>query len=337
MRRLSGSALLPRYCTRVGWRQCIGSIGNVRGIACKVIESSSGIDIIGTRAAEIRRRELLFRWLRRLVVPAFSIYGLFLLRPTEGHFLRYAAERRHLDTAFNAWFPPVALGIPKESASTVAPATTTAPTAASASSPTNGEVVGRETLSPPNAIAAAFRSERDREWAAQRFNYKKGSEDEERVARKRLLFARDRVYFSDDTVVETIRSQSDQLEELSALREHPPMHLLSEQLNTIAEESRRYASALAAAGNRKLADDDGAALPTSVRSDAAAISSPSAVAPRPRAGAASAVVVPPTVEVQFEDHFLFATAAIIFRDCDHRVVRTMRFIGACGMMWKELA
>ncbi|KAK7201644.1 hypothetical protein NESM_000229200 [Novymonas esmeraldas] len=227
------------------------------------------------RAVAIQRRELVYRWLRRLVVPAFSAYGLFVVRPTEGHFLRYAAERRHLDPAFNVWFPPVAAASPEESAAAALPP-----------------------ASDTSAVAAAFRTERDRAWAAQRFNYTRGSEDEERVARKRLLFARDRVHQPDDTVVETIRSPSERIEDLRALQEHPPMHLLSEQLSNIAVVSHRYRAATAAAAE---------------------------AAP------------PPPIEIHVEDRYFFATAAILFRDRDSRVVHTMRFIGACGMLWKEIA
>ncbi|CAJ1019796.1 hypothetical protein, conserved [Leishmania lindenbergi] len=312
MRRLGGSVLLARYCTRRVGPCCSGSICSSRGIASTATVSpstSNGAEAAAAsaarlaRAAQIRRRELLFQWMRRLVVPAFSIYGLFLLRPTEGHFLRYVAERRHLDTTFNAWFPPVAVGSPANSGSKKALAAR-AQTPASVSSLTGRtDAKGGASSLLPEAAATAFRSERDREWASKRFHYKKGSEDEERVASRCLLFARDRVHLPDDTVVETIRSRSEQLEEIRALREHPPMHLLSEQLNTIAEESHRYAAALAAA----------------------------AVQP------AAAVSMPPQVEIQFEDRTLFATAAIVFRDRDGRVVRAMRFIGACGMVWKEVA
>ncbi|CAG9571309.1 hypothetical protein LMJF_14_1155 [Leishmania major strain Friedlin] len=346
MRRLRGSAHLTRHWTRRAEPHCSGVICGSRSITSTPTASSStssGTDAGAAgaarlaRAAEIRRKELLFRWLRRLVVPAFSIYGLFLLRPTEGHFLRYVAERRHLDASFNAWFPPVTVGSPTEPGSKVEPAKR-APTATNTSSPTGGAGAnGGASSMAPGVIPTVFRSERDREWAAQRFNYKKGSDDEERVARKRLLFARDRVHLPDDTVVETIRSPTEQLEELRALREHPPMHLLSEQLNSIAEESHRYAAALAAAAAAQPADPKDVASPASLRSDAAATSSLDGVALPPLPGAAAVVSSPPQVEIQFEDRSLFATAAILFRDRDDRVVRAMRFIGACGMVWKEVA
>ncbi|CBZ24979.1 hypothetical protein LMXM_14_1155 [Leishmania mexicana MHOM/GT/2001/U1103] len=343
MRRLRGSSHLTCYWIQRAEPRCSGAIcgsRSITGTATASSSTSSGTDagaasaVLLARAAEIRRNELLFRWLRCLVVPAFSIYGLFLLRPTEGHFLRYVAERRHLDASFNAWFPPVAVGSPTEPGSKVEPSRST-PTATSTSSPTGGAgTKGGASSLAPGAIPTVFRSERDREWAAQRFNYKRGSDDEERVARKRLLFARDRVHLSDDTVIETIRSPSEQLEELRALHEHPPMHLLSEQLNTIAEESHRYAVSLAAAQS---ADPKDVASPASLKGDGAVTLSLDGVALPPSRGAAAVVSVPPQVEIQFEDRSLFATAVIVFRDRDNRVVRAMRFIGACGMIWKEVA
>ncbi|CBZ32781.1 hypothetical protein LDBPK_141230 [Leishmania donovani] len=348
MGQLRGSAHLTRHWTRRAEPHCSGVTCGSRSITSTPTASpstSSDTDAGAAsaarlaRAAEIRRKELLFRWLRRLVVPAFSIYGLFLLRPTEGHFLRYVAERRHLDAPFNAWFPPIIVSSTTEPGSKVEPAKR-APTATSTSSPTGGAgAKGGAPSLAPEVIPTVFRSERDREWAAQRFNYKKGSDDEERVARKRLLFARDRVHLPDDTVVETIRSPSEQLEELRALREHPPMHLLSEQLNSIAEESHRYAATLAtaAAAAAQLTDPKDVASPASLSSDAAATSSLDGVASPPSQGAAAVVSSPPQVEIQFEDRSLFATAAILFRDRDDRVVRAMRFIGACGMIWKEVA
>ncbi|KAG5505169.1 hypothetical protein JIQ42_04357 [Leishmania sp. Namibia] len=341
MQRLGGGVLFACCGTRREELRCHGSICTRRAIVGTAAMSTPASSDTGSnpasaarlaRAAEIRRREMLLRWLRCLVIPFFSVYGLFLLRPTEGHFLRYVAERRHLDTAFNAWFPPVAVGSTAQPGTKVAP-DTRALTATGVPSP-KGEAGARgEASLPPEAIVTVFRSERDREWAAKRFKYKKGSDDEERVARKRLLFARDRVHLPDDTVVETIRSRSERLEELRALREHPPMHLLSEQLNSIAEESHRYAAAAAA----QSAHGKDAASPAPLSNGAAATPSLNRVTSLPSRGATAAASVPPKVELRFEDRFLYATAAILFRDCDDRVVRTMRFIGVCGMLWKEVA
>ncbi|GET87145.1 hypothetical protein LtaPh_1412000 [Leishmania tarentolae] len=347
MRRMRGSVPIACYSTRRAELQRPGVIYGNRSIASAattLTSTSSGTDASAAsaarlaRAAEIRRKELLFRWLRRLVVPAFSIYGLFLLRPTEGHFLRYVAERRHLDADFNAWFPPVAAGCPTEPRSKVelakCPLSATSTPSSAGGTDSNA---GTSSLAS-SAISTAFRSERDREWAAKRFNYKKGSADEERVARRRLLFARDRVHLVDDTVVETIRSPSEQLEELRALREHPPMHLLSEQLNTIAEESHRYAAAVAAAAAAAAESEESKDVetPASRMRDAAATLSLERVA-SPPLGAAAAVSMPPQVEILFEDRSLFSTASILFRDLDGHVVRTMRFLGVCGMLWKEIA
>jgi hypothetical protein len=274
------------------------------------------------RAAQIQRNEAFFRWLRRLVVPAFSIAGLIVLRPTEGHFLRYVAERRHLDADFNAWFPPVAAPTPAEKGGDSPTTIITVKAAAAASALSSLLSLAKKTTraeeevegdaSPPTTanksvakvdVNTAFRSPQDRDWAAQRFHYKKGSEDEERVARRRLLFARERAYLPDDTVVETIRSTEAQMEELRALREHPPMHLLREQLDALVGESKRYRAAVGSA-----------------EGNAASTTPPT----------------PPQVLIEFEDHRLFATGAIVFRDKDGNVGRTMSFVGACGMLWKEL-
>lgn len=237
------------------------------------------------RAEAIRRNEGILRWLRRLVVPAFFLWGLFVLRPTEGHFLRYVAERRHLDADFNAWFPPVTTA----GAGGVTDAASEDSTTSNTRSSNSGRLGNDDVL-------AAFRTPQDRDWAAQKFHYKKGSEDEERVARRRLLFARERAYLPDDTVVETIRSQEAQMAELRAQREHPPMHLLSEQLDAVAEESRRYS--------------------------VSATATQEAV---------------PQVFLQFQDRRFFATASIEFRDRSGNVGRTMRFVGACGMLWRQLS
>ncbi|KPA77320.1 putative mitochondrial Hypothetical protein [Leptomonas pyrrhocoris] len=246
--------------------------------------NSSASSAHSKRAAQIRRNEGILRWLRRLVVPAFCLWGLFVLRPTEGHFLRYLAERRHLDADFNAWFPPVTMAA-----------------AANSAAPTDPASVRTD-------VSATFRTPQDRDWAAQKFRYKKGSDDEERVARRRLLFARERSYLADDTVVETIRSPAAQLEELQELRDHPPMHLLREQLDALVVESKDYTGKVGAA--------------------AAAAAGEEAAKARPP--------TPPQVLILFDDHRLFSTGAIVFRDKDSHVGRTMRFVGACGMLWRQI-
>lgn len=300
--RATAAAPLPMPCITARYASSSSSASNNKSSGASGTPRSATHPAASAartaRAEAIRRREMLLRWLRRLVVPAFSLYGLFLLRPTEGHFLRYVAERRHLEPDFNAWFPPVTI----DAAAHAATSSSASPQGAAAHGTGGG------------ASAAAFRNERDRDWAAQRFQFKKGSEDEERVARRRLLFARDREYLADDTVVEKIRSPAEQLEELRALREHPPMHLLSEQLNSIAAQSHRYAAEKANAD---------------ASTEAAPRSPPAPATPPPPP--------PPQVELEFEDHTLFATAAIRFHDRDGRLVRTMRFVGACGLMWKGIA
>lgn len=281
--------------------------------------SSSSSSPYRKRGEQIRRNEELYRWLRRLVVPAFSLMGLFVLRPTEGHFLRYVAERRHLDTDFNAWFPPV-----------TTPSTRADNEQASAHDDVKKQNKSMEPPSPPSTsstskddtrrtaqmdVLTAFRTPQDRDWAAQKFHYEKGSEDEERVARRRLLFARERAYLPDDTVVETIRSAEEQMAELRALREHPPMHLISEQLDNMMEESKRYKAE------------------TSTMTDEANVA---ASATTTAAGERTTSSSPPQVLIEFEDHRLFATGKIVFRDVEGHVGRTMRFVGACGMLWKQL-
>ncbi|CBH12497.1 hypothetical protein, conserved [Trypanosoma brucei gambiense DAL972] len=53
------------------------------------------------RAQRIRRQEMFFRHLRRLVVPAFAGYGLYVTRPHEGHFIRYLVDRSRHEAFFN--------------------------------------------------------------------------------------------------------------------------------------------------------------------------------------------------------------------------------------------
>ncbi|KPI83097.1 hypothetical protein ABL78_7875 [Leptomonas seymouri] len=261
------------------------------------------------RGDQIRRNEEALRWLRRLVVPAFFIWGLFVLRPTEGHFLRYVAERRHLDPDFNAWFPPVAAPHTVEGGAANARAPSKSLFSFLWIANDGATNTGASPLAPSDAasggadVLTAFRSPQDRDWAAQRFNYTKGSEDEERVARRRLLFARERAYLADDTVVETIRSPEAQMEELRTLREHPPMHLLREQLDALMADSKQYM--VAAAATR---EGDNAEVPT-----------------------------PPQILIKFEGHRLYATGAIVFCDTHGHVGRTMRFAGACGMLWKQIS
>lgn len=247
-----------------------------------------------TRAEHIRKTERRMRWLRALVVPAFTIYGLVILRPTEGHFLRYLAERRHLDPSFNAWFPPL----------------TRSDGDGDGDRAGQGKRKDKESQTARRGPAAGTGSgveskPVDRDWLRRRLRVE-SKEDEERIARHRLLFSRTHNYSaaagsSDGHAPVVVKSREQRQRELEEQREHPPMHLLSDQLNAIAALSHRYHEESAA--------------------------SLSAAQPPP----------PPPIEVRFTDRALFATASVVLHGPAGEPVNTMRFIGACGMMWWQLA
>ncbi|CAD2219364.1 hypothetical protein, conserved [Angomonas deanei] len=194
---------------------------------------------LSKRAAQIRRQETVFRWLRRLVIPAFTVYGLVILRPTEGHFLRYLAERRHLEPTFNSLFPP----LPQEK---------TTP-----------------------AIVA-----------------KKNVQDD-RLERRRRLFVRETKFVASE---EDEESPSRSALADSSTEDHPPMHLLRQQLDKIMEDSKAYK----------------------------------------QSSSSGTTVDPPTVLIQFRDNWLFATSQLTLHNSRGEAVYHLRFVGFCGMLWKQI-
>nr|CCC91492.1 conserved hypothetical protein [Trypanosoma congolense IL3000] len=60
-----------------------------------------GVGCYSERARRIQRQQTLYRNLRRLVVPTFVGYGLYITRPREGHFIRYVAERSRSESLIN--------------------------------------------------------------------------------------------------------------------------------------------------------------------------------------------------------------------------------------------
>lgn len=237
------------------------------------------------RAEQIRKQEQRLRWLRAMVIPAFTLYGLFILRPTNGHFLRYLAERRHLEPSFNALFPPLR------------------------KLEEDGDGGGNAT-SPRRTEPAIDRttSARETAWLRRRFRTE-SKEDEERVARRKLLFAREHNYSAvadeDGHVPVVVKSAEQRQRELDEQREHPPMHMLGEQLDAIAALSHAYHEQQQ---QRQQSPDAGRPPPT-----------------------------PPPIEIAFTDHTFFANASVTLRGPGGETVKTMRFLGVCGMMWKQIA
>lgn len=245
------------------------------------------------RAEEIRQREVRMRWARMLVIPAFTLYGLFILRPTDGHLLRYIAERRHHEPYFNDLFPPLAL--PEGSSSS-----------------------GGGGRPAPNSAA-------ERAWMKSRLRAD-SAEDEARLARRKLLFSREQNYAAtpDEAgqVPTFVKSAQERQRELEDQRWHPPMHLLSDQLNAIVARSREYHAAVVSEGLANTGSGGGGDKSTGVASKNV-VKSPALVAP--------------PIELVFHDRTFFATAAINFNDTKGQPVKTLRFIGACGMMWKQVS
>ncbi|RNF22367.1 uncharacterized protein Tco025E_03257 [Trypanosoma conorhini] len=187
--------------------------------AAAAAEGSHGYS---ARAQRIRRQELFFRQLRRLIIPGFLAYGMFVARPQEGHFLRYLAERRHHDVEFNRLFPPLPAEAPGKR---------------------EGDVACR------GAAGGRWAG-----WLRRRTSDCGGgggaTDDEARLARRRLLFSRERAYSSPDggEVFRPIDAVQ-RAEELALRREHPPMHLLSAQLQELMKASKAYAATGAAQGS----------------------------------------------------------------------------------------
>lgn len=95
----------------------------------------------------LRRRAMLSSFVRHMFVPGLTLYGLFLLRPREGQFIRYLAEKRHFDAQFNELFPPL-------NPTASAPAVTAIAAAPSSRSPTNNKDLptsNNNTSSPPSS------------------------------------------------------------------------------------------------------------------------------------------------------------------------------------------
>ncbi|KAF8290211.1 hypothetical protein TcG_04523 [Trypanosoma cruzi] len=223
------------------------------------------------RAQRIRRQEFFFRQLRRLIIPGFLAYGLFIARPQEGHFLRYLAERRHHDAAFNRLFPPLPAGQSDER------------TTREGSTPRRGD-------SGWGWVGSLRRQARGGGGGEE-------SDDEARLARRRLLFARERAYSSSDGG-EVFRSvdAAQRAAELASRQEHPPMHLLSQQLQELMRASKSYEAK----------------------------------------GSAEAATVVLPVRFEFKDRVFFSTASVVFTDSTGASERRLRFFGVCGMMWWEV-
>ncbi|KEG12736.1 hypothetical protein DQ04_01461070 [Trypanosoma grayi] len=230
--------------------------------------SEVGAGMYSERALRIRRRELVYRQLRRLIIPGFVTYGLFVLRPHEGHFLRYLAERRHHETTFNQLFPPLVSRARDQKGTTE-------------------EIKARSGLFWSSRPGCRSRNEDGAETES----------DEARLARRRLLFARERTYADGDGNGEALRpiDAMQRATELEAQREHPPMHLLGDDLQALMSASKAYAAA-----------------------------GPDAGGP-----------VPP-VRLEFRDWLFFATGNVVLSDSTGEAVRRLRFLGVCGMMWWEL-
>ncbi|ESL05484.1 hypothetical protein TRSC58_06865 [Trypanosoma rangeli SC58] len=180
-----------------------------------------------SRAERIRRQELFLRQLRRLIIPGFLAYGMFVARPQEGHFLRYLAERRHHQVEFNLLFPPL---------------------------PVMGVSEGRAAAGGGGGALRARESDATSQdpvgwrWVGWLRRHTPGggsgndtADDEARLARRRLLFARERAYSADGGEVFRPIDAVQRAEELALRREHPPMHLLSEQLQQLMKASKAYA------------------------------------------------------------------------------------------------
>ncbi|EKF27544.1 hypothetical protein MOQ_008729 [Trypanosoma cruzi marinkellei] len=116
------------------------------------------------------------------------------------------------------------------------------------------------------------------------------------MARRRLLFARERAYSSSGggEVFRPIDA-AQRAAELESRREHPPMHLLSQQLQELMGASKSYEAKSSAE--------------------------------------AASVVLP--VRLEFKDRVFFSTASVVFTDSTGASERRLRFFGVCGMIWWE--
>ncbi|ORC86260.1 uncharacterized protein TM35_000291420 [Trypanosoma theileri] len=243
---------------------------------------------ISERALRIRRQELFYRQLRRLIIPGFLAYGLFVLRPHEGHFVRYLAERRHHEAAFNRLFPP-----------------TPTPTTVEGNSK---EEKGKQKREEGGYLSSWWRGNKSNNHNNSNSNKNEEETDEARLARKRLLFARERLYSAEEGT-EMFRpiDAAQRATDLASQQEHPPMHVLSEELLQLMQESKAYEA------NKGInTDDNNTALST--------VSTSSCM----------------PVRLEFHDWYLFATGAVVFSDRSGTTVKRLRFIGFCGMIWKEL-
>ncbi|KAG8346946.1 hypothetical protein ERJ75_001006500 [Trypanosoma vivax] len=222
----------------------------------------------------IRWREFGCRQLRRLIVPGFVSYGLFVVRPHEGHFVRYLAERRYCEPEFHRMFPP-----------TAHPTNPAEGTCYKDTESSKGQwwyfpfFIGSVAGKCP--VKAA------------------GDEDAERIARRRLLFEPRRGTHVESDVINAFPPlDTEHLEQQSMRSEcgRPHMREICSQLWELQEASKSYKDAFAAGMN----------TPT------------------------------PSVRLEFHDWFLFATASVVFTESLNGVVKRLRFIGICGMIWYEV-